>query len=138
MRSLRLLFALALLGAAAGGCVSEARPAEGHAMRNGYTYLGERWVDGGLDHDAIAVGHRDGRWNSIMIVVENAPAEVYDMIVTFGDGEKFDPKMRLTFGPDTTSRMIDLPGRNRVIRRVDFHYGNIRGAGKAKVELWAR
>lgn len=138
MRSLRLWFALALVGAAAGGCVAESRPAESHAMRNGYTYLGERWVDGGLDHDAIRVGRADGRWNAIMLVVENAPVEMYDMIVTFGDGSQFDPKTRLTFGPDTTSRMIDLPGHNRVIRRVDFHYGNIRGAGKAKVELWAR
>ena len=138
MRSLRLLFAVAVLAASTGGCVGEARPAEAHAMRNGYTYLGERWVNGGLDHDAIAVGRADGRWNSIMIVVENAPVEMYDMIVTFGDGEKFDPKTRLTFGPDSTSRMIDLPGRNRVIRRVDFHYGNIAGDGKAKVELWAR
>ncbi|MEO6773588.1 MAG: hypothetical protein ABI467_11285, partial [Kofleriaceae bacterium] len=101
-------------------------------------YLGGRWVDGGLDHDAIVIGRADGRWNSIMIVVEHAPVEMYDMIVTFGNGEKFDPKTRLTFGPDSTSRMIDLPGRNRVIRRVDFHYGNLRGNGKAKVELWAR
>ena len=138
MRSLGLLFALAVLGASAGGCVGEARPAESHAMRNGYTYLGERWVDGGLDHDAIHVGRADGRWSSIMLVVENAPVEMFDMIVTFGDGEKFDPKTRLTFGPDSTSRMIDLPGHNRVIRRVDFHYGNIQGQGKAKVELWAR
>jgi hypothetical protein len=129
---------VAVLAASAGGCVGAARPAESHAIRNGYTYLGERWVDGGLDHDAIGVGHGDGRWNSILIVIENAPIEMYDMIVTFGDGGKFDPKTRLKFGPDTTSRMIDLPGRNRVIRRVDFHYGNIPGNGKAKVELWAR
>ena len=61
MRSLGLLFALAVLGGFAGGCVGEARPAESHAMRNGYTYLGERWVDGGLDHDAIHIDRADGR-----------------------------------------------------------------------------
>jgi hypothetical protein len=73
-----------------------------------------------------------------MIVVENAPVEVFDMVVTFGDGERFEPKTRLVFGPDSTSRMIDLPGHNRVIRRVDFRYGNLAGGGQAKVELWAR
>jgi hypothetical protein len=42
------------------------------------------------------------------------------------------------FGPDQTSRVIDLPGGGRNIRRVDFHYGNIPGQGQAKVELWGR
>jgi hypothetical protein len=45
--------------------------------------------------------------------------------------------IRLVFGPDSTSRMIDLPGGARVIRRVDFRYGNLVGGVNAKVELWA-
>src|SRR6201995_123408 len=138
MRSLGLLFAMAVLAGSAAGCVAEARPAEAHAMRNGYTSLGERWVNGGLDHDAIGVGRAAGRWNASMMVGETGRVERYDMIVTFGDGEKFEPKTRMTFGANTTSRMIDLPGHNRVIRRVDFHYGNLPGDGRAKVELWAR
>ena len=81
---------------------------------------------------------RDGRFTSIMIVVENAPVEVFDIVVTFGDGEHWEAHTRLVFGPDTTSRMIDLPGGARVIRRVDFRYGNLAGAGQAKVELWGR
>jgi hypothetical protein len=107
-------------------------------MRNGYTYLGERFVNGGMDHDVIHVGRRDGRFTSIMIVVENAPVEVFDIVVTFGDGERWEAHTRLVFGPDTTSRMIDLPGGARVIRRVDFRYGNLASAGQAKVELWGR
>jgi hypothetical protein len=115
-----------------------ARPAEAHAMRNGFTYLGERFVNGGNDHDVIPVGAGDGRWHEIMVVVERAPVEIYDMVVTFGDGERWEPRTRLVFGRDTTSRNIDLPGGARVIRRVDFRYGNLVGGTQAKVELWAR
>jgi hypothetical protein len=107
-------------------------------MRDGYNWLGERWVNGGADHDVIAGLKNDGRFNKIMIVVENAPVEIFDVKVTFGDREVFDVPVRLVFGANSTSRQIDLPGHNREIRRVDFHYGNIAGEGRAKVELWAR
>jgi hypothetical protein len=127
--------------AAAGGCVvheGPARPAEVHAERNGFVYLGARTVNGGLDHDAIAVGRAGGRFHEIMITVERAPIEVYDLVVTFGNGERYEPRTRLVFGRDTTSRNIDLPGGARFIRQVDFRYGNLVAGTAAKVELWAR
>jgi hypothetical protein len=138
MKGPALLIAAAL-ALACGGCFArEARPAEAHAMRNGYVYLGERFVNGGVDHDMIHVGRRDGQFTSIMLVVENAPVELYDLLVTFGNGQVYEPHTRLVFGPDSTSRMIELPGGARFIRRVDFRYGNLPGGGQAKVELWAR
>jgi hypothetical protein len=124
-----------------GGCVvaaAPARPAEARAMRNGFVFLGERTVNGGVDHDVISVGRREGTFRELMIVVERAPVEVYDLVVTFGNGERFEPRTRLVFGRDTTSRSIDLPGANRVVRRVDFRYGNLVAGAHAKVELWAR
>lgn len=137
MRTYLVVLVVALV-AATGCVVHSGTPAESHAMRNGYYFLGERWVNGGADHDAIHVGRRDGRFGSLMIVVENAPVEVFDMVVTFGDGQRWEPNMRFVFGPDSTSRMIDLPGGARIIRRVDFRYGNLAGGGQAKVELWGR
>ena len=59
-------------------------------------------------------------------------------MITFGDGEKFEPHTKLVFGPDSTTRMIDLPGDLRVIRHVDFFMHNLPGEGKAKIEVWAR
>ena len=136
MRLTSLFTALAL--AAAPGCFVAAQPGESHAMRNGYTYLGERFVNGGNDHDVLPVGRADGRFHALMIVVENAPVEIFDMVVTFGDGERWEPHLKMVFGPNETSRMLDLPGNARVIRKVDFRYGNFRGQGQAKVELWGR
>jgi len=141
MRSrLLLCLSFSLLGVA--GCVVHeapaARPAEAHAMRNGFVYLGERTVNGGVDHDVIHVGRKDGQFHEIMVVVERAPIEMFDLVVTFGNGERFEPKTRLVFGPDSTSRNIDLPGGARYIKRVDFRYGNLAGGANAKVELWGR
>jgi hypothetical protein len=132
---------LALLAAAPACTVHStgaARPAEAHAMRDGFTYLGERTVNGGADHDVITVGRADGKFRELMIVVERAPVELFDLVVTLGDGERFSPPTRLVFGRDTTSRNIDLPGGARFIRRVDFRYGNLVAGAHAKVELWAR
>ena len=44
MRTLTFVLVTAIAGAAVG-CVSSAQPAEQHAMRNGYSYLGvELWA----------------------------------------------------------------------------------------------
>lgn len=135
MRLLALAFASAL---ASSGCVSTAQPGETHAMRDGYSYLGERFVDSSNHHDAISVDRADGRITSIMIVVENAPVEIFDIVVTFGDGQRQDIPTRLVFGPDATTRQLSLAGGARIIRKVDFHHGNLRDQGRAKVELWGR
>ncbi len=135
MRSLALVLVLACVG-----CFSSAAPAENHAMRNGYSYLGERWVHGTGQavHEGIGGLRRDGRWTSIMLVVENAPVQMDDVVITFGNNEQFRPGQRLVFGPDSTTREIALPGGARKLRRVDFVFNNFPGDGKAKVELWAR
>jgi hypothetical protein len=133
-----LITAIAVLGAGCVVATAPARPAEEHAMRNGFYYLGERIVNGGMDHDVIQVGRRDGRFHEIMIVVERAPVELFDLVVTFGNGERWEAHTRLVFGAESTSRNIDLPGGARIIQRVDFRYGNLVGGAQAKVELWGR
>jgi hypothetical protein len=141
MRSAFLVSLITAVAALSAGCVvatAPARPAEDHAMRNGFYYLGERTVNGGMDHDVIPVGRRDGRFHEIMIVVERAPIELFDLVVTFGNGERWEPHTRMVFGAESTSRKIDLPGRTRIIQRVDFRYGNLVAGAQAKVELWAR
>ncbi len=140
MKSLVLVLAVVLAGAS--GCVVHEgpRPAEGHAMRNGYIYLGERWVHGTGQavHEAIGGLKHDGRFTSIMLVIEHAPVQMNDLAITFGNGEVYRPGTVLTFGPDSTTREIALPGGARQIRRVDFVFNNFPGDGHAKVELWAR
>ncbi|HET6281827.1 MAG TPA: hypothetical protein VFH73_12700 [Polyangia bacterium] len=105
--------------------------------RGDWVKLGERWVDGAHDRDVIQVGAREGRFRKIRIVVENSALEMYDVVVIFGDGTPFSPHTRHVFNPNTRSHVIDLPGSDRVIRSVEFRYGNLPGGGRALAEVWA-
>jgi hypothetical protein len=106
--------------------------------RSGWDKLGERWVDGAVDYDVIAVGAKEGEYRKVMLVVEKSSVELYDLRFTFGDGSVFSPSTRYAFGPNENTRVIDLPGGDRVIRKVEFKYSNLPGGGRAQVELWAK
>jgi len=116
----------------------------GHAAYHGglepggdWRRLGERWVDGAHDRDVIVVGAREGSYHRIMIVVEEAPLEMYDLTVNFTDGARYSPATRHVFGANTRSHVIDLPGNRRAIRSVEFSYGNLPGHSRARAEVWA-
>jgi hypothetical protein len=77
---------------------------------------------------------------SIRIAVEGGDLEMFNVRITFGDGESFSPPTRLYFGEHSRSREIDLPGGARVIRRIDFFYQSARGGGpgRAIVHVYGR
>lgn len=104
----------------------------------GWEKLGERIVNGGADRDVIPVGRAEGKFTKINLVVEHSSLEMFDVVVRFGDGTDFSPNVRHVFGENTRSRVIDLPGGQRVIRAVEFRYGNLAGGGRAQIELWAQ
>jgi len=102
----------------------------------GWVELGERWVNGAVDRDVIHVGRAEGRFTRLQVVVENSALEMFDMAIVFGNGEVYSPQTRLVFAQGTTTRVIDLPGGARNIRRVEFRYGNLPGGGRARVALF--
>ena len=143
IKHLLLVFVLATT-AAGTGCAHRApehreprRVVYVGAPHGDWVMLGERWVDGARDRDVIHVGAREGRYRRIMIVVENSALEMDEVVVRFGDGTAFSPATRHVFAPETRSHVIDLPGDLRVIRSVEFRYGNLPGGGRALAQLWA-
>jgi hypothetical protein len=157
MRTLAICIALLAATLVTTGCrrqrrearnelAQESRPAEQRDDRRDqhvedttlWEKLGERTVTGAGDHDVIRVGGHEGRFRRVMIKVEHSSLTMYDIVITFGNGETFSPDTRLVFGRNSRSRVIDLPGVERIIRRVDFAYGNLPGGGRAQVELWAK
>jgi hypothetical protein len=124
MRNLVIAFSLVSCCLAVTGCpapVGVYGPGPG-----GWVQLGERTVNGRGDRDIIHVGRREGRFRQLQFTIENSSLEMYDMIVYFGDGSSYSPPTRLVFHPGQASRVIDLPGGARVIKRVEFRYGNPR------------
>jgi hypothetical protein len=107
--------------------------------RGGWELMGRREVDFRGDHDRIEIGKREGRYRQLEFRVEGAPIEMYNMTVTFANGQTFKPNLRHRFAEGSGSRVIDLPGDRRAIQRVDFSYRTIdRREGKARVALYAR
>jgi hypothetical protein len=132
-----------LLATGAGCAHRHAEPRATHhehavESHGDWTKLGERWVDGVRDRDVITVGAHEGHFRRMMIVVEHSALEMFDVVVTFGDGTSFSPPTRHVFSPETRSHVIDLPGSDRIIRTVAFRYGNLPGGGRAQAEVWAQ
>jgi hypothetical protein len=101
----------------------------------GWTSLGQRTLDGKLDRDSVLVSGSD-RFRVLQIKVDGA-MDMSEIIIHFDDGTTFSPPTRMIFDNDTSSRIVDLPGGNRGITRVEFRYGGLQ-AGMARVELWGR
>jgi hypothetical protein len=104
----------------------------------GWEVLGRRDVDFHVDHDVIEVGRAEGRFNELRFVVRGADVEIYKMKVVLGDGDVFSPEDRLVLERGE-GRVLRLPGEHRVVRRVEFVYRSLHGAGRhATVTLFGR
>ncbi len=113
-------------------------PPLGHHPEGGWEKLGERVVNGRVDHDVIGDLTHEGCFHKVQFTVHHSALEMFNMVITFKNGEHFSPDTRLIFGRGDSSRQIDLPGDCRVIRRVDFRYGNLPGGGNAHIEVFAK
>ena len=124
-----------LLAAGLAGVTLVALPRRATAQ---WELLGARRVSFAAERDVIVVGAREGLFNAVRIDVAGGDLELYDVKITFGDGETFSPETRLHFREGTRSRTIDLPGAARVIRRIDFTYRSTLRRGRATVQAFGR
>jgi IPT/TIG domain len=106
--------------------------------RSGWTLLGEKMVRGKRDRDEIPVGRYEGRFNELMVIVEDGDIHMTSMEILFVNGDSFKPSIGHFFREDQRSRAIDLPGDRRTIRRIEFRYGNLPGPDQARVQVWGR
>jgi hypothetical protein len=121
-------FFLALIASALAGAAEQRWELLG---RQEVSYRGER--------DRIDIGRREGKFRQLQIKVEGAPVEIRDMVVTFGNDETFSPNLKHQFDERSRSRIIDLPGERRTVKRIDFNYRSPdRRDGKGTVEVYGR
>lgn len=104
----------------------------------GWTLLGSQWVDGKKDRDIYQVGKKAGRFDVITIVVKDSDLEMDDFVITFENGQKWEPKLKHTFKEGARSRQIDLPKSDRYIKHIEVLYKNLPGGGKARVEIYGK
>jgi hypothetical protein len=100
--------------------------------------LGERSVDFKADHDVIPVGAYEGLFKSLVFVVEKNDVEIFNIVLTYGNGERQKIDTRLVFSADSRSRVIQFDGGKRRIKTIAFTYKTVGNwaAGKARVVVF--
>ena len=101
--------------------------------------LGARKVKYTIDRDEILVTRMDGMFTAIKIKVLKAPIDMMKCTIHFGNGQTQEVAMRNTIRAGGETRVIDIPGGARVIKKVVFWYDTKNAARRrATVELWGR
>ena len=100
--------------------------------------LGSRRVSFGAEKDVIEVGIREGLFDAIRVEVQDGDLEMYNIRVVLGNGTGWSPDTRVAFRERSRSRVIDLPGEARVIRRIEFWYRSRLRRGQATVQVFGR
>ncbi len=122
---------LAILSLIAGTAFSEGVP-------RGSVVLGERTVDFHADHDVIPVGDYKGWFTSIGFWVERNNIEIFNLEVTYGDGQREKVDTRLVFDAGTRSRLFHLEGIVRRIKSISFTFKTVGSwlGGRARVVVY--
>lgn len=108
--------------------------AAGQGRFAGWERLGSREVSFRAERDVIGAAG-EGLFRRVMIVVDDADLELFDVRIVFANGEVFSPGTRLYFKEGSRTRVIDLPGAARAIRRIEFAYRSVRGGGDGRAEV---
>ncbi len=105
----------------------------------GWTTLGSRTVSDRVDHDTIQVSGNRGTFSALRLQVSRHDVQFRSMKIRYGDGEVQEIDLRVVIPAGGASRVIDLPGGRRVIRKVSFVYDAQAFRGRtATVRLFGR
>lgn len=113
--------------------------AQGTARPDKWSLLGSRLVKHSLDKDEIIVTGSEGVFDAIQIRVKKSGINMHRCVVHFGDGSTQEVEFKEEFQQGSESRLVNLEGTNRIIRKVVFWYDTKNYRRKqALVELWGK
>lgn len=89
------------------------------------------------DRDEVLVTGAD-HFKAIRLKVTDAPVEITDLTVVFENGQKQDIQVRNLIKAGDQTRVIDLEGQNRAIKKIVIMYKSAPTGDhdKARVEIW--
>jgi hypothetical protein len=131
-RPLLLAAALSALAVTAVSAQQVAQPRQGAA--GSWRLIGTVQANYAADHDSIVVQGPYDNFRRLKIKVTDAPLNLQRMQVSYDNGstEKIDVRQQIARGGE--SRVIDLSGESRSLRRIDFWY-DTRGSGQGRAKL---
>lgn len=109
------------------------------ASAQAWIELGSAKVHGHTDHDEIWVTNSRGDFKAIKLFVKNEGIDFDRVVVHFGNGGQDVMNIKNFIPAGGETRVMDLEGGDRVIKKVDFYYkSNAMTSTKAKVVLYGR
>lgn len=101
--------------------------------------IGQRQVNFRTDRDVIQVGAREGTFKALQLKVKGGAIDLTRVVVHYRNGDQQVLNVRQTIPRGGQSRVLDLPGNNRIITKVVFVYDTRnRSPRRATVELWGK
>lgn len=101
--------------------------------------LGSRVVNFGLDKDVIPVGAHEGNFTKLRVVVKGGAINMHRMTVHYMNGEVEKIALKHNFSKKSATRLIDLNGHKRKIKKIVFFYDTKNLARKrATVSVFGR
>jgi hypothetical protein len=101
--------------------------------------LGVKKVAFVTEKDVILVGAQKGIFKKIKLTVRKSGVHFRDLKVHFVNGSVMDVQIRKIIPAGGETRVIDLPGHNRYIKKVVFWYKSTkRNIKRATVRLFGR
>ena len=122
----------------AGPTSAPPKSVAGHPDMAGWRLLGDTWVTGQFQREIIRVGKYEGRIARVMLVFTHGNLDIGDVVIQFGNGQRWSPGLRNSFGDGSRSRAIDLPGHVRFIRGVELVRGAVAPGGRVHAEIWGQ
>lgn len=101
--------------------------------------LGSRIVNMQADHDEILVTASEGVFTKVRLNILKAPIFLKNMNIVFGNGANKNVVFNKKFPAGSFTRVIDLTGNKRIIKKVKLNYKSVPvGKGKAVVTLFGK
>jgi hypothetical protein len=109
------------------------------AERRGWELIGERIVSDRVDHDTIVVTRAEGTFRALQVRVLQRPVQFRSMKVHFANGDVQNVELRDVIRAGGKSRVIDVEGRDRAIKSIEFVYdAQALGGRTAKVRVFGK
>ena len=93
-----------------------------NVQKSNWVHLGSKKVNWGLEKDVIEVGKTEGSFTKLKIKVRGGDVNMRKMMVTYGNGNTENIAVKFHFKKGAESRVIDLKGEKRKIKKITFWY----------------
>lgn len=104
-----------------------------------WKFIADKTVRFGVDHDVIHLGNLNDDFRQIKLKVTSGPLKILDMKVYFDNDEVQDIPIRNQIRQGGETRVIDLTGGLRHLKKIEFWYETKGFAkGRSRVAVWGR